>query len=608
MNTPRASSLTLTLLALLGGLGIGIVATSFYLPRFYKAPAFPGAPVVDPRPPVTPVEPISTPVTPTTPETPSPTVLDLKAQLQVTWLTTPQRTTYDQMLKKDSALYVELGYSPYEIVDPSTVPTSDPTPRLAWSDWAPQAPELRGTVKGGTYDGWKVYLVPFSYQGMCMYNCDAAMTAIVAPDKNTTYFLADPNNAFGESEKLYTEFFQYAPFLSGPAFRYTPGIKITSLTTIPSVLTSELNKQLILVSKQSYPSIACNPANCLSGYDRAATTTHYTTKQGIKLFASGYDKSLFAYDEIGRAFKFEEKTLPIIWSTAFKTTEQYAPQRGGCGSQNYQDIVSAQDVGPMSSLVEAGKTSAGEPIYVPKNPATHEEVRKAYDYSYSIGANGDKAAFAEFLKRNPNPLFFTKNAFGEWTRYVMQSIQPQTECGKPVIYLYPEKTTDVSVKLPSFVRVTVSEPTYPSRGWNVVAQPNGQLTMPDGKTYGSLFWEGVGVNFKTPAEGFIVKDGEADAFLTKTLAKYGFNETESREFREFWVPLMTGAPYYRVHFLTDTWTAAAPLSVTPAPDTQIRLFMDWQKIEKPVAITEPTTTTPERKGFTLVEWGGTLVK
>jgi hypothetical protein len=132
--------------------------------------------------------------------------------------------------------------------------------------------------------------------------------------------------------------------------------------------------------------------------------------------------------------------------------------------------------------------------------------------------------------------------------------------------------------------------------------------MKDGSRFGSLFWEGTGVAYETPREGFLVKDGNVDAFLQSTLAKYGLNEQESAEFRAFWVPRMTGAPYYRVSFLTDAWSKAAPLLVTPKPATSIRLFMDWRKLGAPVSVQEPTITTPLRKGFTLVEWGGTLWK
>jgi hypothetical protein len=132
--------------------------------------------------------------------------------------------------------------------------------------------------------------------------------------------------------------------------------------------------------------------------------------------------------------------------------------------------------------------------------------------------------------------------------------------------------------------------------------------MRDGTTYDSLYWEGTGVGYQTPTEGFVIKDGNVDAKLKAILARYGLNGTESREFRGFWVPKMTGAPYYRVSFLTSEWSKAAPLLVSPAPATSIRIFMDWQKLNAPLSIPEPKIQTPVRNGFTLVEWGGLLRK
>ena len=78
------------------------------------------------------------------------------------------------------------------------------------------------------------------------------------------------------------------------------------------------------------------------------------------------------------------------------------------------------------------------------------------------------------------------------------------------------------------------------------------------------------------------------------------------DFMEFWVPRMTGAPYYRISFLTDDWSKQVPLNVSPAPRTNIRLFMDWQKLSGPITLSEPQVVTPARNGFTLVEWGGLL--
>ena len=48
--------------------------------------------------------------------------------------------------------------------------------------------------------------------------------------------------------------------------------------------------------------------------------------------------------------------------------------------------------------------------------------------------------------------------------------------------------------------------------------------------------------------------------------------------------------------------------VEPEPDTVIRVFMAYAALEKPVDVPEPVLHTPERKGFTVVEWGGTEIK
>jgi hypothetical protein len=50
----------------------------------------------------------------------------------------------------------------------------------------------------------------------------------------------------------------------------------------------------------------------------------------------------------------------------------------------------------------------------------------------------------------------------------------------------------------------------------------------------------------------------------------------------------------------------APLTVTPKPDTIIRILMDFKALEKPEPAVGYPIRTPERKGFTVVEWGGVL--
>ncbi|MCC6643853.1 hypothetical protein IT411_03830 [Candidatus Peregrinibacteria bacterium] len=65
-------------------------------------------------------------------------------------------------------------------------------------------------------------------------------------------------------------------------------------------------------------------------------------------------------------------------------------------------------------------------------------------------------------------------------------------------------------------------------------------------------------------------------------------------------------PYIFVSFLgTSEFNKIAPLKVSPAPETVIRVFMYYQPVVQKFAIEPQTLTAKKRKGFTLTEWGGT---
>ena len=48
----------------------------------------------------------------------------------------------------------------------------------------------------------------------------------------------------------------------------------------------------------------------------------------------------------------------------------------------------------------------------------------------------------------------------------------------------------------------------------------------------------------------------------------------------------------------------APLSISPTPDTVIRVLMDTKQLENLLRYELQLQETPQRKGFTVVEWGG----
>ncbi len=179
-------------------------------------------------------------------------------------------------------------------------------------------------------------------------------------------------------------------------------------------------------------------------------------------------------------------------------------------------------------------------------------------------------------------------------------------CYKPVIYLYPEKQTDISVNFNSDVKLTCTYPEYKD-GWLVTASPDGTLTDKNGQIFNYLYWEGdINTDFDF-SEGFCIKGESTAEFLDEALKKLGLTRREANEFIVYWLPLMQNNKYNIISFQGTAYTDAAELEISPSPDTLIRIFMAYKPSEEYIEIPEQTLSAPERKGFTAVEWGGTRI-
>lgn len=176
---------------------------------------------------------------------------------------------------------------------------------------------------------------------------------------------------------------------------------------------------------------------------------------------------------------------------------------------------------------------------------------------------------------------------------------------KPVIYLYPEHAEAISVKVAFKGELTKTIPSYDS-GWQVWATPGGLITNnADGKQYPYLFWEGnsnkQNWNMK---EGFVVRGDESRKFLAATLPQMGLNAGEYNEFIDFWAPVMEKNEYNLIHFAGREYEEIARLSIAPKPDAVLRVFMAFQPAQKDTRVLPQHFKGFQRKGFTVVEWGG----
>lgn len=175
---------------------------------------------------------------------------------------------------------------------------------------------------------------------------------------------------------------------------------------------------------------------------------------------------------------------------------------------------------------------------------------------------------------------------------------------KPVIYLYPQEPCQVDVKLHYDGTLTHTYPAY-ENGWSVLAEPDGTLTdLRTGREHYCLFWEGQRQSGYDLSRGFAVEGEDTADFLEEALAKLGLNQREANEFIVYWLPQMENNPYNIISFQTEAYTQGAELSIDPAPDTLIRVFMAWQPSENYVNLEPQMLNAPERTGFTVVEWGG----
>jgi hypothetical protein len=295
---------------------------------------------------------------------------------------------------------------------------------------------------------------------------------------------------------------------------------------------------------------------------------------------------------------------PITWAGGSKNTSVYFSANSGCGTPFGYVIGKNID---KSQLTFAGTGPNGLKLYaMPTDSALFSEI---YTDDYGTGAWIQDTSLQNLTAdqfQNQHGTFLAQNSLGEYVLYERSDLIERGGCGKPVVYLYPQVATSVNISVGATIKK--SDPLYTDGGWkNVLAQPDGQLTY-QGKSYNSLFWEGTG-NGIYPAitQGFVVAQKNLVATIRTQLTQQGLDNKEVNDFMAFWQLRLPATPYARISWLsTAQLNELAPLSITPKPDTLIRVFLDAQGLNKPIAIQPENLSALPRVGFTAVEWGGLL--
>lgn len=182
-----------------------------------------------------------------------------------------------------------------------------------------------------------------------------------------------------------------------------------------------------------------------------------------------------------------------------------------------------------------------------------------------------------------------------------------TTMDKPVIYFYSEEELDVTVELEVQGDLTCTYPKY-NNGWDIVVHPNQTLTNnADGLLYRYLYWEASSTYEYNLDKGFVVKGEDSAEFLRDKLSFLGLTLEEYNEFIIYWLPKMECNEYNLIHFSTTEYEENAKLSISPEPDTLLRVFMVFKGLDEPIDIEEQVLEASVREGFTVVEWGGSEV-
>ena len=257
----------------------------------------------------------------------------------------------------------------------------------------------------------------------------------------------------------------------------------------------------------------------------------------------------------------------------------------------YGTVVEYEAEEPMDNVVAVRVYRNG------KQETMHLLVENASDFCV-----GDPVIF-QYDANLPMESFDGHNL---WEAISMEVAYPVDD--KPVIYLYPETPTEVSVKLTLDGQLTCTYPAY-DKGWdNFTAYPDGTLVFPDGKEYYCLYWEGIQNVEYDFTKGFCVKGSDTAAFLEWALAEQGLTPREANEFIIYWLPRMEQNPYNVISFQTESYTEGAVLEIDPNPDSLLRVFMAYYPSDEAVEIEAQAFTSFERVGFAVVEWGGSELK
>lgn len=196
--------------------------------------------------------------------------------------------------------------------------------------------------------------------------------------------------------------------------------------------------------------------------------------------------------------------------------------------------------------------------------------------------------------------------FEVYTKAVSRETCDPNVAYKPIIYIYPTEDMDLTIKLGNKDNLTYTYPLYKD-SWNVRVSTDGNIYDYDtNRNYYGLYWEGIDYYKLDMSTGFVVKKEDTIKFLEEKLAILGLNEYEINEFIIYWIDKLDNNYNYISFRSIEDINKSMPLIVSKEPDTLIRVMVDFKGLDNYIEVKEQELTKVERKGYTIVEWGGSI--
>ncbi len=194
----------------------------------------------------------------------------------------------------------------------------------------------------------------------------------------------------------------------------------------------------------------------------------------------------------------------------------------------------------------------------------------------------------------------------------LKEAERQYEVEKPVIYLYPEKETNVRVEVLPKGKFNFTYPSY-NKGWDVTARPDGKLTH-KGNTYNYLFWEAtqkLKIIESLNSEGIVLDGSKTQAYLEEQLTTFGFTSEEKADFITFWGPkLATDGKWFIRFVVNEDCNQFAELKIEPKPEHIYRFYIlakPMSSINEMISPKAQILEPMKREGFVAFEWGGSML-